>query len=110
MEFTIITSAVEPIIFKKPSDKYDYKWWVWQLENNGFVYNDNIEAPFCGRFAHKDMPNITINCKGGEISICLWYNNKTGVQLFATKMRNSKKAIDFIKNELDYNRYKKWLN
>lgn len=102
MKFEIQTSEIEKIIYKNKNDKYDTKWWNWQLANNGFEYNE-------GRYHHKDLPNITINVMGGEVSICCWYNRMHGVQLFNCTMRNSKKAIDFIKNKLEYDNYKKWL-
>lgn len=96
MKFEVLTSEVEPIIFKHPNDKYSWKWWNWQLTYNEFEFKD-------GRYHHKDLPNITINPTGGAVSICYWYQDgtKTGVQLFACSMRQSAKAIKYIINEID---------
>lgn len=103
MTFEIQSSEIEKIIFQKESDKYDRKWWDWQLKSNGFTEDEQY------RYIHEDLPHVTINTRGGEISICCWHNKPYGVSLFSSTMRNSKKAIEYIQNELMFDNYKKWL-
>lgn len=103
MDFIEIKSEIEEVIFKKQNEKYDKKWWYWQLNSNGFKQDEQY------RFIHKQLPNVTITIFSTEVWINLWHNHPYGVNLFNCKMSNSKKAVEYIQNKLNYDNYKKWL-